>query len=56
MKAGSDNFRSSSILSIIERIKKYNIPMTIFEDQIIDKSFNECILKKISIFLRILVI
>tara|TARA_B100000579_G_scaffold243050_1_gene199401 strand:- start:1987 stop:2676 length:690 start_codon:yes stop_codon:yes gene_type:complete len=40
MKAGSDNFRSSSILSIIERIKKYNIPMTIFEDQIIDKSFN----------------
>ena len=40
MKAGSDNFRSSSILSIIERIKKYNIPMIIFEDQIIDKSFN----------------
>jgi UDPglucose 6-dehydrogenase len=40
MKAGSDNFRSSSILSIIERIKKYNIPMTIFENQIIDKSFN----------------
>ena len=40
LKAGSDNFRSSSILSIIERIKKYNIPMIIFEDQIIDKSFN----------------
>ena len=40
MKAGSDNFRSSSILSIIERIKKYNIPMIIYEDQILDKSFN----------------
>ena len=46
MKAGSDNFRSSSILSIIERIKKYNIPMTIFEDQIIDKSFNEVHIEK----------
>ena len=40
MKAGSDNFRSSSILSIIKRIKKYNIPMIIYEDQISDKSFN----------------
>ena len=40
MKAGSDNFRSSFILSIIERIKKYNIPMIIYEDQILDKSFN----------------
>ncbi len=40
MKAGSDNFRSSSILSIIERIKKYNIPMIIYENQILDKSFN----------------
>ena len=40
MKAGSDNFRSSSILSIIERIKEYNIPMIIYEDQILDKSFN----------------
>lgn len=40
MKAGSDNFRSSSILGIIERIKKYNIPMIIYENQILDKSFN----------------
>ena len=40
MKAGSDNFRSSSILSIIERIKKHNIPMIIYEDQILEKSFN----------------
>ena len=40
MKSGSDNFRSSSILSIIERIKKHNIPMIIYEDQISDKSFN----------------
>ncbi len=40
MKSGSDNFRSSSILSIIERIKKHNIPMIIYEDQILDKSFN----------------
>ena len=40
MKSGSDNFRSSSILSIIERIKKYNIPMIIYEDQISDKSFS----------------
>jgi len=40
MKAGSDNFRSSSILSIIKRIKKYNIPMIIYEDQILEKSFN----------------
>ena len=29
-----------SILSIIERIKKYNIPMIIYEDQISDKSFS----------------
>ena len=40
MKSGSDNFRSSSILSIIERIKKHNIPMVIYENQILDKSFN----------------
>tara|TARA_X000000368_G_scaffold142660_1_gene112373 strand:+ start:92 stop:1273 length:1182 start_codon:yes stop_codon:yes gene_type:complete len=40
MKSGSDNFRSSSILSIIERIKKHNIPMIIYENQILDKSFN----------------
>ena len=40
MKSGSDNFRSSSILSVIERIKKYDIPMIIYEDQISEKSFN----------------
>jgi len=46
MKSGSDNFRSSSILSIIERIKKHNIPMIIYEDQISDKSFNEVNIEK----------
>lgn len=40
MKAGSDNFRSSSMLSIIKRIKKFNIPMIIYEDQISGKLFN----------------
>ena len=56
MKAGSDNFRSSSILSIIERIKKYNIPMIIYEDQILDKSFNGVHIEKDFHILRILVI
>ena len=46
MKSGSDNFRSSSILSIIERIKKLNIPMVIYEDQILDKSFNGVYIEK----------
>ena len=46
MKSGSDNFRSSSILSIIERIKKHDIPMIIYEDQISDKSFSGVSIEK----------
>ena len=46
MKSGSDNFRSSSILSIIERIKKHDIPMIIYEDQISEKSFNGVSIEK----------
>jgi UDPglucose 6-dehydrogenase len=39
MKKGSDNFRSSAILSLIKRLKKKGIPIVIYEKQINHNEF-----------------
>lgn len=41
MKSQSDNFRESSIQGIIDRLKKRNIGMLIFEPQIEDSTWND---------------
>ena len=42
MKTDSDNFRSSAIQGIIERLKFYNIKIVIFEPALKDDTFNGC--------------
>jgi len=42
MKQGSDNFRSSAIIGIIERLKSYSLNVIIFEPFIIDDIFEGC--------------
>lgn len=42
MKSNSDNFRSSAIHGIIERLKKNNIKIIIYEPTLNEKEFNEC--------------
>ena len=42
MKTDSDNFRQSSILGILRRLKKANIPVKIYEPSLTDGTFEEC--------------
>lgn len=46
MKAGSDNFRSSSIVSIMNRLKKYKVDLVIYEDLIDQNSFLDVKIEK----------
>jgi len=41
MKAGSDNFRSTAILGVIERLKEANIDIIIYEPVLQEESFEE---------------
>ena len=41
MKKGSDNFRESAVLDIIQHLKKYNTELIIFDDSYNGSSFNE---------------
>lgn len=42
MKSGSDNFRESAILDIIESLKKAGVSIIIYEPLLKDKEFNGC--------------
>lgn len=45
MKSGSDNFRSSSIISIIERLKENGCDIVVFEPSINAKYFNDVLIE-----------
>ena len=42
MKTASDNFRSSAIQGIIERLKEEDVEIVIFEPTLKEKEFNGC--------------
>ncbi len=42
MKSGSDNFRASAILDIIDLLKQENVKILIFEPTLHTSSFNDC--------------
>ncbi|MEP2977910.1 MAG: nucleotide sugar dehydrogenase [Lentilitoribacter sp.] len=39
MKSGSDNFRASSIISVMEKLKKHDVEIVVFEPSLNDKQF-----------------
>ena len=45
MKAGSDNYRSSAIQGIIERLVEFNVKVVIFEPNIHTKEFMGCVVE-----------
>ncbi|MBO6119312.1 MAG: nucleotide sugar dehydrogenase [Lachnospiraceae bacterium] len=54
MKAGSDNFRESSIIDVVKMLKENNIKMLIYEPLLKDASFNDIkVTKDLNMFKKI---
>ena len=54
MKSNSDNFRESSIIGIIQKLKTAGINVVIYEPKINDNTYLECkIINNLSRFIKI---